>query len=83
MYAIMHSSAIFQAPPIYVVLFVSCGKVYHKQEVHVMNAFFCIYLDRSSLDNIFRIHWIKLDHVLLKMIMIDSWGTVQHATDKQ
>ena len=31
---------------------------------------FCIYYVRSSYDNHNMIHWIKSDHVLLKMIMI-------------
>ena len=39
---------------------------------------FCIYYVRLSHDNHNLIHWIKNDHVLLKMIMImiDSWWTI-------
>jgi len=33
---ILHSLAIFQAPPLSVVFFCPCDKVYHKQEVHIL-----------------------------------------------
>jgi len=35
----MQSSAIYQAPPIYVVFYCPCDKVYH----NLKYAFFCIY----------------------------------------
>jgi len=34
---------------------------------------------RLSPDNILLIYWIKIDHVLLKIIMIDSSGSVHTA----
>ena len=35
-----------------------------------------IWLFSRSADNIILFYWIKIDHALLKMIMIDSCGTV-------
>ena len=39
-------------------------------------AFYCICYVRLSPENISLILWIKIDHALLLMIMIDSCGTV-------
>ena len=39
-------------------------------------AFFCIFYVRLSADNIILTFWIKIDHVQLQIIMIDSCGTV-------
>jgi len=55
----MHSSTIFQAPPIAVDFFWSCDKVYHKQEV----CFLLLFI--GQIDNIILIYWIKIYHVLL------------------
>jgi len=41
-------------------------------------AFCCILLVRLSPDNISLVYWITIDHVLLWMIMIDSFGTVHN-----
>ena len=68
----IHSSAKLDSSPLSVRFFCSCDKVYHKLEVR-----FLLYLLgqivpwQSTL-----IHWIQIDHVLLTMIMIDSWETV-------
>jgi len=51
----MHSSAIFQAPPIALVFYCPCDKVYHKQ-----------YLQGQKITwQKIIILWIKIDHVLL------------------
>ena len=40
--------------------------------------FYCLYQVRLSPDKMTLIHWIKIDHVLLEMIMIGSCGTVHY-----
>ena len=57
-----------------------------KSIVHVIRfitnrkyAFYFIYQVKLSPDNISLNHWIKIDHVLLQMIMIDSCGTVHQS----
>jgi len=65
----MHSSAKLKLPPRYELLFCSCDKVYHRQEVRFL-------LHLLPPLNITLIHLIIIDHVLLKMSMIDSFGTV-------
>ena len=64
----MHRSAIFQAPP-NAVDFLWSGK-------GLWRGLFCVFYVRFAPDNIILIYWIKIDHVLLQMIMIDSWGYV-------
>ena len=70
--SLMHRSAKFQTPPNAVDLLdlvQACEGV-----------FLLCFLGQIVTYNIILIYWIKIDHVLLKMIMIDSCGTV-HTTD--
>jgi len=73
----MHSSTTFlQSSPTYAKIHCSCDKVYHKQEVHFLLYILCQIVTWQYIISL--IHWIKINHVMLWMIMIDSCETVHY-----